>query len=521
MAESRSKEKQRLIQEAAQRGAMLGSQESAGGQEPFKIDRGDAPTGRGGNATLSQNALLGAEGVQDVARLAGKEGKILGSKRVQQVAGLAQKANQIKAPQIIGNIAKGSRLAQLGSMLTPAGLYTAADLITGAVTEDGRGLSEMGGDALGGFIGRQMYGSGDGYGDNEGMRTLAEENERREAAGEAAMSAPESVAFLNAMNPNQFDATNARLDAQEGIQTPQSLQAPTEGSIVGSFQAPGGQNIGMFQGQPNAPITQQQLDSMAGQMVDTGASFISGGLTDASGQTIPGAAGRPEGMKPFIDQSGNVAFADPETANKMNALAGQEAQENAAAQQKFLASEAAREMSNRQLQAVQNSVYSQDSAAREARLANKPDFNTAVSDRDRRAARGEGTSMADLVDMAKGNAKDASPRDVARGAKVAEELGINPLTGNKVADEEADRKRQAEFDDARIASMLQDDPTRLQEVQEQADALLQGYTGQDGQGMTEEETADLRREIMMSLLLPNRDIYSSPFKTNTPVPPKQ
>ena len=320
MAESRSKEKQRLIQEAAQRGAMLGSQESAGGQEPFKIDRGDAPTGRGGNATLSQNALLGAEGVQDVARLAGKEGKILGSKRVQQVAGLAQKANQIKAPQIIGNIAKGSRLAQLGSMLTPAGLYTAADLITGAVTEDGRGLSEMGGDALGGFIGRQMYGSGDGYGDNEGMRTLAEENERREAAGEAAMSAPESVAFLNAMNPNQFDATNARLDAQEGIQTPQSLQAPTEGSIVGSFQAPGGQNIGMFQGQPNAPITQQQLDSMAGQMVDTGASFISGGLTDASGQTIPGAAGRPEGMKPFIDQSGNVASTSPVSMTSPRAL---------------------------------------------------------------------------------------------------------------------------------------------------------------------------------------------------------
>ena len=56
MAESRSKEKQRLRQEAAQRGAMLGSQESAGGQDPFKIDRGDAPTGRGGNATLSQEA---------------------------------------------------------------------------------------------------------------------------------------------------------------------------------------------------------------------------------------------------------------------------------------------------------------------------------------------------------------------------------------------------------------------------------------------------------------------------------
>lgn len=368
MAESRSKKKQRLREEAAQRGAMLGSQGSSGGQEPFKIDRGDAPTGRGGDPTLSQKALAGAETVHDTARLAGREGRILGSKHVQKIAGYADKLNKIKAPQIIGNAAKASRLAQVGSMLTPAGIYTAADLITGAVRDDGRGLSEMGGDAIGGSIGKMMYGSGDGYGDNEGMRTLAEENERREAAGEAAMSAPESVAFLNAMNPNQFDATNARLDAQEGIQTPQSLQAAPEGTLIGSYQEPGGENIGMFQGQPNAPINQQQLDSMAGQMVDTGASFISGGLTDASGQTIPGAAGKPEGMRPFIDQSGQVAFADPETANTMNALAGKEAQENIAAQQRFLASDAAKEMSNRQLQAVRDSTYSQESIARENRI---------------------------------------------------------------------------------------------------------------------------------------------------------
>ena len=239
-------------------------------------------------------------------------------------------------------------------------------------------------------------------------------------------------------------------------------------------------------------------------------------MTDESGRTIAGPAGRPEGMKPFIDQSGQVAFADPETANRMNALAGKEAQENRAAQQRFLASDAAKEMSNRQLNSVINSTYSQESKAREDRLASKPDFNDAVRDEDRRAARGEGTSMADLVDMAKGNAKDATPREVARGAKVAESNGINPLTGNKIEDEEDDRRRQADFDDARIASLTQEDPTKLQEVQSQVDALLDGYSGQAGDDMTEKERDDLRRQMIFKLLNPNADIYENPFAAKTP-----
>ena len=494
MAQSRLKNNRRLEEEEKQSVAMLGDAPMAP----------TGPTGRGGDTVLAQDALLAAEGVQDTARLAGREGRILGSKPVQKVANLAQKANQINAPQAVANIAKGSQLARLGSMLTPAGLYTAADLITGAVREDGRGLTEMVADALGGLIGRQMYGGGDGFGDNEGMRALAMENQRREAAGEAALSASESVAFLRGMDSNQ---------------APQSLQPPPEDVPVGSFVSPEGENIGMFEGQPNAPITQQQLDAMAGQMVDTGASFISGGLTDASGQTIPGPAGRPEGMKPFIDQSGQVAFADPETANMMNTLAGKEAQENRSAQQKFLASEAAKQMSNRQLQAIQNSAYSQASKDLQDRLAkssedrrsSKSDFNTAVSDRDRRAARGEGMSMADLVDIAEGNAPGASPRQVARGMKVQQLNGINPFTGNKIADEEEDRRRQADFDDARIASLLKEDPTRLEEVQAQADALLDNYMGQDGEGMTDQEREDLRRNLIIRLLLPNLDYFDNPF----------
>jgi hypothetical protein len=580
-------------------------------KDPFKIDRGDAPTGRGGDATLAQDALLGAEGIYDTARLAGNEGRILGSKPVQKVAGFADKLNKIKAPQIVGNLAKGSRLAQAGSLLTPAGLYTAADLITGAVRDDGRGLSEMGGNALGGLIGRAVYGGGDGYGDNEGMRTLSEENERREAAGEAAMSAPESVSFLNSMNPNQFDATNARLDSQEGV-APQSVQqaqanqsaqggqapniqqalapsgplpfnggAAPQGNIIGSYQAPDGQNIGMFQNQPNAPITQQQLDSLAGQMVESGAPFISGGLTNENGGTIPGAAGRPEGMRPFIDQSGNVAFADPETASSMNALAGQKLQGNRSAYERAIQNVAARsgqipqepeqgspqanflermksgaEITKDEISQAEElakgmnttfnaetgysrdsflksrespkdtssrdaagSAFSQASLDREARLDARPDFNDAASDRDRRKARGEGTSMADLRDMAKFNDRYSSNGEIGRAMKVAEANGINILTGNKIADEEDDRKRQIDFDNARIDSLKKEDPSKFEEAELQADALLEGYTGQDGSGMTDKEKDDLRREMIFKFLLPNADFLDNPFSAKTPNTP--
>ena len=72
------------------------------------------------------------------------------------------------------------------------------------------------------------------------------------------------------------------------------------------------------------------------------------------------------------------------------------------------------------------------SAQREARLDARPDFNEAISDRDRRAARGDGISMADQTDMAKANARGASPREVARGNQVANALGVDLATGQSL-----------------------------------------------------------------------------------------
>ena len=81
---------------------------------------------------------------------------------------------------------------------------------------------------------------------------------------------------------------------------------------------------------------------------------------------------------------------------------------------------------------VDRSSFEQASADREARQAARLDFGTAVSDRDRRAARGDGISDADRRDIAKANRQGASAGDVARGDKVAAANGVDRKTGKSL-----------------------------------------------------------------------------------------
>ena len=594
--------------------------------EDFKIDRGSPPTSasRGIADTGTAIAELGlmaddATRFQNITRANVLGNPNAASRLTQSVLGAPKGTLAEGASRGARALRFGSNAARLGSLTSPLALYTLADMGTAMYRDDGRGLSEMGGDAIGGAVGKMMYGSGDGYGDNEGMRTLAQENERREAAGQSALSAsesvaflkslnpsgvtpganntnsttnstmapestpstpsltsddlsgnpyasmvlgqqtatqgaekaktkenldatgavkdldkseemqtlreenarreaqglpdlsaPESVQFLNAVNPETFNALNEKFQNQDqqvvnnfiaqqqaqqaqqaqagqGAQAPnlQQALAPTgnlpfgggaapQGGLIGSYQAPDGQNIGMFQGQPNAPISQAQLDSLSGQMVESGAPFISGGMTDESGRTIAGPAGRPEGMSPFIDQSGKVAYADPETANRMNALAGQEAQENKAAQQRFLASDAAKEMSNRQLNAVINSTYSQESKAREGRLAARDKQpGESQADRDTRIAQSK-TTRSSGSSSADGLTDNQRSRIYGSGSKEAEmsKAGINPQTGLTYAQEREDQIRQDAYDDARIASIEQSDPDKLEQAKAQTLELM-------------------------------------------------
>jgi len=109
---------------------------------------------------------------------------------------------------------------------------------------------------------------------------------------------------------------------------------------------------------------------------------------------------------------------------------------------------------------VDRSDFEKESAAREARMDQRPDFGTAVSDRERRMATGEGTSMADLTDMAKANARGASPRDIARGQKIANELGVDLKTGQPlearggVSAKDAAEIRKTEAETAKVLSEI-------------------------------------------------------------------
>lgn len=101
---------------------------------------------------------------------------------------------------------------------------------------------------------------------------------------------------------------------------------------------------------------------------------------------------------------------------------------------------------------VDRSSFDAASASREARQAARPDFGAAVSDRDRRAARGDGISDADRLDIAKANRPGASAKDMARGAKVAAALGIDLKTG-KTQDESTVAEDRLAFDKEKYADI--------------------------------------------------------------------
>ena len=152
------------------------------------------------------------------------------------------------------------------------------------------------------------------------------------------------------------------------------------------------------------------------------------------GTNLPNGIGfqrAPEGMVKAIGPDGKMVFSTPEDANKLNAAYAAENTANTRAQQEFLASPAAREMSNRMLQSVMNDPYAQASAEREARLAARPDFNRAVSDRERRGTGEMSRSEATRIAEAQGY-KGQQARDVADGYITLQRQGRDPMTGKEV-----------------------------------------------------------------------------------------
>jgi len=114
-----------------------------------------------------------------------------------------------------------------------------------------------------------------------------------------------------------------------------------------------------------------------------------------------------------------------------------------------------------------------ESAALQARQAARPDFGEAqtraagtVTDRERRAARGDGISDADRRDIAKANQRGASASDIARGDKVAAANGIDrktgrPLEGDGLTFDQQLKLRSQKFNEGKFEYEITKDAKEL------------------------------------------------------------
>jgi len=112
--------------------------------------------------------------------------------------------------------------------------------------------------------------------------------------------------------------------------------------------------------------------------------------------------------------------------------------------------------------------YERDAAAREARLDARPDFGSAISDRERRGT-GE-MSMADAVDV-------FGSTEAGRAAILRQRAGLDPVTG-KPAQTEQERAQgvkqgqlQNELLQARLNEFQKSEPDKLSKAQAYADRL--------------------------------------------------
>jgi hypothetical protein len=106
--------------------------------------------------------------------------------------------------------------------------------------------------------------------------------------------------------------------------------------------------------------------------------------------------------------------------------------------------------------------YERDAAAREARIAARPDFGATISDRERRGT-GE-MSMADAIDMF-GSSK------AARAAILRQRQGLNPVTGNR---EKTAEERQLSIDilNAQLKKLEKSEPNNYNAAVSEVERLV-------------------------------------------------
>jgi len=249
---------------------------------------------------------------------------------------------------------------------------------------------------------------------------------------ELGLESPQQAALREQFNPTQTLITptfNSGVQAEPSTQPSDTLQT---GQVTPTIQS----ITGVEQAQEQAPQPQATFTLPSEEV-----------RSIMPEQDVASAFGR-ESSRPMTFQVGGGEVTIPsveaiaQTMNLSDQAAARQAQQDMAiqtmnlgeqaaarkAQQEFLASPAAREMSNRMLRSVMyNDPYAQASAERVARMEAKPDFNRAVSDSERRGT-GE-MSMADATKLTGGD------RDAARAIIERQRQGRDPMTGQVVKDQ--------------------------------------------------------------------------------------
>ena len=202
-------------------------------------------------------------------------------------------------------------------------------------------------------------------------------------------------------------------------------------------------------------ITNDQLKSLEDSMDKAGISVISGQ--------------KEAGLKPAIDPAtGDVFFANPDQADRMNAAEGQQRAADRQAQLNAINRLIESGESSRRIRAAQQagpeerfvSYYDQDSKARQERAMQPSTFND--------VKRSSPRSKDGLTDAQRA-------RIYGRGTPEAEasKAGINPATGNTYANEQAERERKAAESEARIAQMKEGNPSAFEEASETVDGIME------------------------------------------------
>ena len=298
-------------------------------------------------------------------------------------------------------------------------------------------------------------------------------------------AAPAEQPNLNQVQP-QAQAQAPNLQSIEGMPA-ENPQEPKTGDLIGSYQDSQGRNVGIFEGMPLRDkntgevtyINQDQLNSLENSMDNAGMPVISG---TKEGNLVPA-----------IDRdTGALVYANEDQAGRMNAATAQQKTEDRAAQISSINNFIESGESNRRIQAAQAagpeqrfvSSYDQDSAARQARASEPSTFNDTFKS----------------VNSGSDGLSDAQRSKIyGRGTSEYEQskAGINPRTGNSIAQENAEQQQINEYRQVQIDNIKKSSPDKYDDAKSTAESIV---SSDSYSGLNPDEKQKVKDALILQIL---------------------